>query len=308
MSSPGLTPGRRMPSPSWPASRLASFVNATQSRARRGSGSSPNGSSEHAPAAATAAARMARPALRLIPAEADLAGLRLEGARRQGGRRGGHVELARSDVVRRGPVEERGQVLDLPAAGAELELAAAVDRDPVLLAVFVGVEEVLERAEPRGLEVEGPRRELEPLDVGDRMDGRVPGDAVVVRLENRPRLVSEGRILEPSIRERDRDASVEERIRGLVDRSAFVGALEVERVDCAESDELRDDLLRPRARRVELEADARVSLDEAQHRIERRWVAEAERDDVADRLRRAPHGSGERLTRLTKRKIERSAL
>ncbi len=44
--------------------------------------------------------------------------------------------------------------LDLAAADAELRLAAAVGADPALLAVVVGGEEVLEAAEPRGLDVD----------------------------------------------------------------------------------------------------------------------------------------------------------
>ena len=47
-------------------------------------------------------------------------------------------------------MEERREVLDLAAADAELELAAAVGADAVLLAVVVRGEEPLDRAERDG--------------------------------------------------------------------------------------------------------------------------------------------------------------
>ena len=65
-------------------------------------------------------------------------------------------------------MEERREQLDLAAADAELELAAAVERDPVLVAAVVELEEPLERAEPRRLGVEAARRERQRLDVGAR--------------------------------------------------------------------------------------------------------------------------------------------
>ena len=48
-------------------------------------------------------------------------------------------------------MEERREQLDLPAADPELELAAAVERDPVLGAAVVELEEPLDGAEPRRL-------------------------------------------------------------------------------------------------------------------------------------------------------------
>ena len=49
---------------------------------------------------------------------------------------------AGSDVVRALRMEERREVLDLPPARAELEHPAAVELDPVLLAVVVEAEEL----------------------------------------------------------------------------------------------------------------------------------------------------------------------
>jgi len=64
-------------------------------------------------------------------------------------------------------VEERGEVLDLPAARAELELSAAVNRNVCLGAVVVRVEEALDAPESRRLEVERARREGKADDVDD---------------------------------------------------------------------------------------------------------------------------------------------
>ena len=166
-------------------------------------------------------------------------------ARRQP-RRGLRVVGRRRRVVRRVRVEERGEVLDLPAARAELELAAAVDRDACLGAVVVRVEEPLDAPEARRLEVERPRREGQADDVGDGVDRRIPGDPLAVRLEDGIRLVVQRGILQPRLRKGERDARVEGRIRRLVDRRSLVGALEVERVDRAGLDELVDQSVVPR--------------------------------------------------------------
>ena len=71
---------------------------------------------------------------------------------------GVEVERARGDVVRRVGMEQRREQLNVPAARAELPLAAAVRADAVRLAVVVGGEEPLDRAEPRRLDVHRPRR------------------------------------------------------------------------------------------------------------------------------------------------------
>src|SRR4051794_9789337 len=67
------------------------------------------------------------------------------------------VVARRRDVVRRVGMEQRGQVLDLPATGPELVLPAAVGSHPALLAEVVGLEERADAAEPRRLEVDRAR-------------------------------------------------------------------------------------------------------------------------------------------------------
>src|SRR5262249_61735420 len=109
-------------------------------------------------------------------------------ARRQPVTRLALVVAPRSHVVRPVGVEQRRQVLDLPAAGAELEHAASVERDPLGRAVVIEVEQLAEEAEARGLYVQGPGRECETLNGGDGGDGSVPGNAVPVRAQDRVRL------------------------------------------------------------------------------------------------------------------------
>ena len=115
-------------------------------------------------------------------------------------------------------MEDRGEVLDLAASGAELELAAAVDVDPALLAVVVRVEERADTSEAGRLEVERPGMERQRLDVADRVDDRVPGDPVPMRLEQPVDLaIAQIGVLDPGAGERLRDEAVKPRIGRLVD-------------------------------------------------------------------------------------------
>ena len=157
-------------------------------------------------------------------------------------------------------MEDRGEVLDVAAAGAELELAAAVHPDAARLAVLVGAEQRAQRPQARRLDVDHPRREGQGLDVGDAVDGRVPGDAVAVGEEDRVGLLGQLRVLDPGVGEGLDDAAVEDGVGGLVDDRADVEALEVDRVDRAGGHEPGDELGRPLGGRVELEAQRRVAL------------------------------------------------
>src|SRR5512134_2738457 len=77
----------------------------------------------------------------LTPAEAALARLRRQRAGRQPRLLAGRVVAGRRRVVRGVGVEDRRQVLDLPAARAELPLAATVGADVAVGAVVVGCEQ-----------------------------------------------------------------------------------------------------------------------------------------------------------------------
>jgi len=99
-------------------------------------------------------------------------------------------------------------VLDLAAAGAELELAAPVDLDPVRGAVVVEVEEPPDAPEARRLRVQAARRPLERFDVSDGVDREVPREPLAMRLERGARLVVDPRVLEPRGGERGGDAAV----------------------------------------------------------------------------------------------------
>ena len=116
---------------------------------------------------------------------------------------------------------------------------------PRSLAELVGANSAPQRPDARGLDVDHLRRERQRLDVGDGVDGRVPRDAVAVRLEDRLGLRRELRVLDPRVGERLDDAPVEHRVGGLVDDRADVHALEVDAVDGAGLDELGDQLLVP---------------------------------------------------------------
>ena len=197
-------------------------------------------------------------------------------------------------------MEERGEVLDLTAARPQLELAAAVDRDPVLGAVVVEVEEAPHRAETRRLRVEADRRECERLDVLDRVDREVPGDPVAMRLEHRIGLLVQARILEPGVRKRAGDAAVELGGGGGVDPFALVEALQVDDVDGAGGGELGHDLVGPGVAGVELEADSRGDGAPAGD------VALG--DDEADGLRLAADCFGQREAVLAQGEVERRRL
>ena len=113
------------------------------------------------------------------------------------------------------------------------------------------------------------------------------------------------RILDPGVGERLDDAAVERRVGRVVDDRALVLALEIDRVDRAQRDELRDQLLVPGRRGVELEAQARRDPQALAQRLERRRLAQAQRGDEAHRLALAPERRVQRRAGLAQREVER---
>src|SRR5215211_5253577 len=181
---------------------------------------------------------------------------RVHRARRHAVRDRRVVEARWRAVVRRIGMEERGQVLDLTAADLELALTAAVDRDPVVRAVLVDGEQLLQRAEPRWLRVNGlPRVRLH---IVQRVQIRVPGDAFVVRREDLAGRVVQIRILEIGLRECLGNPPIELRIGLDVHRRPPVEPLEVQHLHRRELPDLRNQLRRPVVLRVELELERRV--------------------------------------------------
>ena len=177
----------------------------------------------------------------------------------------------------------------------ELPLTAAVGADPVRLAVVVGGEEALDRAEAGRLDVDGARRPAERLDVRDGVDRGVPGDAVGMRLEEGKRLVGERGVLDPGVGEGLEHAAVQGRVGRVVDDRARVLPLEVDRVDAAELPQLVEDRVRPVRAGVELEAQRGVDRQEGAEPRRGRRVAEApggdERDGSRARVRRRRRAS-----------------
>ena len=211
-------------------------------------------------------------------------------------------------------MEGGGQVLDVVAAHAQLGLAAAVGADPLLLAVVVGGAQRLQPAQPRGLHVHRLGRERQRLDVGHRVDRRVPGDAVVLALERLGRLgVVQVRILDPCIGERLGHTPVHVCVGDHVDRRALVMALEVHRVDRAGGGQLGHQLVGPGVGGIELEARAGVALQQRRQLLCRLGLTlgrrgQAHRDHVVQRPGSAPDHLAEGLAALAQRQVQRSRL
>src|SRR5262245_49450198 len=244
----------------------------------------------------------------LAPAEAGRGGRRRQWAGRQTRAQLLFVELPRRDVVRRGGVAEGGEVLDLPAAGAELGLAAAVRADVVGRAVLVGRQQIAQAADSRGLEVDAPGAVSQRLEVGNRVDGLVPGDTVHMRSEHRLGLGRERRVLDPSVVKALGDTAVERRIGALIYGRTRVAAIEIDRLDCARGGELLDELVRPGARGVELELQPGVLVEAAADGVDRGGLAEAQGVDEAHRLGVAADHVMQRTARLSKRQVQGGAL
>src|SRR5205085_10461512 len=124
-----------------------------------------------------------------FPAEAGFRRLRLQGACRMARLRAVGVVAGRRHVVGRVGMEDRGQVLDVAAAGTQLPLAAAVGADVAVVAVVVRREQLAQRTEARRLDVDHLGWPGPVLDVGHAVDRGVPGDAIGDRVQDRLGLV-----------------------------------------------------------------------------------------------------------------------
>ena len=185
---------------------------------------------------------------------------------------------------------------------------------PSLLAVLVDGEQLAQGAEARRLRVDRPRLSLQRLDVGQRVQRRVPGDPVGVRLEHRPGLVVQVGVLEIGRREGLGDGAVELGVGLHVDRGTAVVPLQIEDVDARDLRQLRDQLGVPVVLGVELEAQARVLLEPPANRLGGGAgvvVPEAREAGGADEghgLRVAAERLVERDAALAERQVERCAL
>ena len=140
------------------------------------------------------------------------------------------------------------------------------------------------------------------------MDGRVPGDAVPVGLEERVDLRRQRRVLDPGLREGRDDTAVEVGIRLLVHDRPAVEALEIDRVHGAGRAQLGDQLVAPGRRRVELEAQSGVGVEPPPDRVDRGRLAQAQRHDEGQRARLPPEHLVQRTPGLAQGEVERGAV
>ena len=120
--------------------------------------------------------------------------------------------------------------------------------------MVVNAEDLLERAKARRLRVDCLGPPFERLDVGHRMQRRVPRDPVVVGFQNGARLGVDVRILKVGLWEGLGDCAVELRVGLDVHGRAAVVALQVQHVDPGQLAQLGDQLRRPVVLGVELES------------------------------------------------------
>src|SRR6266536_6691181 len=80
----------------------------------------------------------------------------------------------RSNIVWGVGMKEGGQILNLPATGPELELAAAIGADSFVGEMVVGVEQCFQPAKAGRLDVDHHRLACERGDVGDRANRGIP--------------------------------------------------------------------------------------------------------------------------------------
>ena len=124
-------------------------------------------------------------------------------------------------------MEQRGEVLDLPAADAELELAAAVQLDAALQTGVDALEQARERPEARRLDVEVPHAHRQRVDIRERVDRRIERKAVERSVERLQNVGVKRYVFEHRVGEMVGDEAVEIRVRHRVDRRAVVVGLDV---------------------------------------------------------------------------------
>ena len=205
-------------------------------------------------------------------------------------------------------MEQRREVLELPASRTLFEHAPAVRADAVRLAVVVGLEQAADAAEAGGLEVQEAGRPGQRLDVADRVDRLVPGDPVTVAVEQLDGVVGHGGILDPCLRQRLEHATVEVGVRLHRHGRVAVEPLHVDHVDAGERRQLREQLVIPARRGIELEPQRRIHAAQRAERGEAGGVGDPHRHDEGDGLRRPADGVLQREAVLAQGEVERRAL
>src|SRR5207247_3169961 len=139
------------------------------------------------------------------------------------------------------------------------------------------------------------------------MDRRIPSDPVAVGPQDLLGLARQRRVFEPGLGKAFGDAAIERNVgrRGV---RIQVEGLVVDDVDGSSRGQLLNELVRPPASGVKLEAQLGVELQPAPKRLGRGWITETGRDDEGHRPRRPAQRLSERAPRLTQSQVERGAL
>ena len=151
------------------------------------------------------------------------------------------VKRSRRQIVRPVRVKEAGQVLRLQSTDAELELSAAVGLDAVLLAIGVDGEDLTERAEAGGLQVDAAGLEGQRVEVSALVEGDIPGDSRLMGREHCRGVRGPGRVLEPGSGKRLGQRGVGDRVRLRAGKSAAVVRLQVHHIDAIHRRELGEE-------------------------------------------------------------------
>ena len=187
-------------------------------------------------------------------------------------------------------MEQRSQVLELPASRTLFEHAPAVRADAVRAAVVVGLEEPADAAEAGGLEVQHAGWPWQCLDVVNRVDRLVPCDPVSVAIEQLDGAIGHDGILDPCAGQSLEYATVEVDVGVHGHAHVLVVTLHIDHIDAAERPELCEQVLVPARDGIELEMQTGIHSEQRAQRGDAGRVTDPGRHDEGDGLRHPPEG------------------
>ena len=163
------------------------------------------------------------------------------------------------------------------------------------------LQQPLDRAEPRRLDVEPAGVDRQSADVHNRVDRCVEAEPRLLPLQRNSALTVEGGVLQHHIGKELDGSAIQHRIRHDVDSRARVVRLEVEDAHATRRSEALHEGPVPAVLRIELQLKPGVVLQPGE------GIA-ARRDDEPERAVFAPDGCTERKVVLAQRQVERRAL